>query len=69
MRPIDWVSSRPRWVQVLPPSVVPHTPSPIEALCRLLASPVPTYTMFVSDGAMAIAPIDSFAMLSNSDFQ
>src|ERR1017187_8517320 len=39
MRPIDCVSSRPRWFHVLPPSVVPQTPSPIDELCRLFDSP------------------------------
>src|SRR5271157_1288548 len=69
MRPIDCVSSRPRCVQWSPPSVVPQTPSPMDELWRLLASPVPTYTTLGSEGAMAMAPIDSFGMLSNCDFQ
>src|ERR1022692_1590953 len=69
MRPIACVSSRPRWFHVLPPSVVPQTPSPIDELCRLLDSPVPAYTTFGSEGAMAMAPTDSLGMLSNCDFQ
>ena len=36
--------------------MVPHIPSPIEELCRLLDSPVPTYTIFGSEGAIPIAP-------------
>ena len=33
-------------------------PSPTDALLRGLPSPVPTYTMFGSLGATAIAPMD-----------
>src|SRR6516165_2637762 len=55
-RPIDCVSSRPMCSQVLPPSFVPQTPSPIEELWRLLASPVPTYTTSGFEGAMPMAP-------------
>ena len=45
--------------QVSPPSTDLYTPSPHEELWRLFASPEPTQTMFGSDGAMAMSPIES----------
>src|SRR5438067_5508508 len=56
-RAICCVSARPRNVQVLPPSVVFHTPSPCDTLPRIGNSPVPTYTMSCFDSETPIAPI------------
>src|ERR1039458_7265262 len=66
---MDWVSSSPRCVQCAPPSVVPQTPSPMDELWRLLPSPLPTYTTFLSEGAIATEPMDSLSISSNIDFQ
>jgi hypothetical protein len=44
-------------VQVLPPSVDFHRPSPCETLPRIGYSPPPTYTTSGDEGATAIAPI------------
>src|SRR5690242_21965101 len=45
------------YVQVFPPSVDFHTPSPCATLPRMGYSPPPTYTTSGDDGATAIAPI------------
>ena len=58
-RAIWRVSTRPRCVQVLPASVDLYIPLPYEICDRMSASPEPTYTTFVSDGATATAPIDA----------
>ncbi len=57
-RPICSVSARPSDIHVLPPSVLLKTPHPGEIELREFCSPVPTYTVLVSDGAMAMSPID-----------
>src|SRR6187551_535339 len=57
MSAICFVSFSPMYVQVFPPSVVFHTPSPCETLPRSGYSPPPTYTTSGADGATAIAPI------------
>src|SRR5437588_4304256 len=57
MSPICRVSLRPMYVQLFPPSVVFHTPSPCETFPRSGYSPPPTYTTSGDDGATAIAPI------------
>src|SRR3954470_10941557 len=41
-------------------------PSPIETELRVQLSPVPTQTVFASDGSMAIAPMDCTACLSKT---
>src|SRR5712692_1125757 len=69
MRPMWCVSSRPIFVQVLPPSVDLKAPSPHEELCRLLASPEPTHTMDGSDGARVMSPIVGTLSLSKSGSQ
>src|SRR6266571_3580740 len=69
MRPMWCVSSRPIFVQVLPPSVDLKAPSPHEELCRLLASPEPTHTMEGSDGARVMSPIVGTLSLSKSASQ
>src|SRR5438477_11892562 len=56
-RAICCVSARPTNVQVLPPSVVFHTPSPWDTLPRIGKSPVPPYTMSGVDSETPIAPI------------
>src|SRR5438105_5293378 len=56
-RAICCVSARPSNVQVLPPSVVFHTPSPWDTLPRIGNSPVPTYTMSGFDSETPIAPM------------
>ena len=45
-------------LQVTPPSVDFHTPSPCDTLPRTVISPPPTYTTLGSDGATATAPIE-----------
>src|SRR5947209_12117960 len=57
MSPICRVSLRPVYVQLFPPSVVFHTPSPWDTFPRNGYSPPPTYTTSGADGATAIAPI------------
>src|SRR4051794_1368177 len=57
MSPIWRVSLSPMDVQVLPPSVVFHTPSPWETFPRSGYSPPPTYTTSGADGATPIAPM------------
>src|SRR5436190_5741144 len=59
-------SLRPRLVQFSPPSTDLYTPSPIETLLRVHASPVPTHTTFGFLGSMVIAPIDWTGCLSNT---
>src|SRR5439155_1039308 len=45
------------FVHVLPPSLDLYTPSPHHCERRELCSPLPTHTMFVSEGATATSPI------------
>src|SRR3990172_257973 len=54
--PICRVSTSPRWVHVVPPSVVRYTPLPHEVLWRLFCSPVPAQMTFGLEGAMATSP-------------
>src|SRR5512143_1430249 len=51
-------SRSPMFVNVLPPSVDFHTPSPQEVLWRLFDSPVPTQTTSAFDCDTATSPID-----------
>ena len=51
--------------QVLPPSTLLYTPSPYDTELRGLFSPVPTQTMFGSDGATATSPMEQVVSLSN----
>src|SRR5947209_15582460 len=62
------VSSRPRWLQLSPPSLLLYTPSPTDTLLRTHDSPVPTQTVSGLDGSIATAPIDCVC-LSNVAFQ
>src|SRR5688572_12327097 len=64
MRAIDCVSRSPTCVNVRPPSVERYMPSPNDELCRLFASPVPTYTTFGFDGATSTAPTDDVVYVS-----
>ena len=57
-RPMCSVSDRPRKLHVRPPSVLLNTPQPGEMELREFCSPVPTYSVLVSDGAIAMSPID-----------
>ena len=59
MRPMWWVFSSPRCVQLRPASVDRYTPLPQGELWRLLGSPVPTHTTFGLEGATATAPTDA----------
>src|SRR2546427_5937084 len=59
-------SLRPRLVQLSPPSVDLYTPSPMDALFRVHASPVPTQITLGFFGSIVIAPIDWTACLSNT---
>src|SRR5207302_10391011 len=56
-RAICCVSARPSNVQVLPPSVVFHTPSPWDTLPRIGTLPVPTYAMSGFASETPIAPM------------
>src|SRR6267378_5448203 len=56
-RAICCVSASPRKIQVLPPSVVFHTPSACDKLTRIGNSPVPTYTISGFDSETPIAPM------------
>src|SRR5258705_11884436 len=49
---------RPTLVQFSPPSTDLYTPSPMDTLLRVQASPVPTQITLGFVGSMAIAPID-----------
>jgi len=53
-------------VQFSPPSTDLYTPSPMETLLRVHASPVPTHTTFGFLGSMVMAPIDCTGCLSNT---
>src|SRR5690349_8621306 len=66
IRPMCSVFSRPISFHVNPPSVDLYTPRPGSTELRVLASPVPTQTCIVSDGAIAMAPIDDTASCSNT---
>src|SRR5262245_32665772 len=57
------------WDQVLPPSIDLNTPSPIDTLRRILASPVPTQTTSGFDGATATAPKHSVDCWSKTGVQ
>src|SRR5262245_1730878 len=57
MSAICRVSPSPTNVQLRPPFVVFHTPSPCETLPRMGYSPPPTYTTSGADGATSIAPM------------
>src|SRR5688500_19000109 len=59
MRPMCCDLSRPIGFQVMPPSVLLNMPHPGSIELREFGSPVPRYTTFVSDGAMAIAPVEA----------
>src|SRR5947207_3317014 len=63
-------SGRPsvNFFHVVPPSVDIKTPRPPEMSLRMLASPVPTQTMFGFDGASAIAPMEATASFSKMGF-
>src|SRR5262245_18047208 len=52
------VFSRPMRVQVLPAAADLKMPSPTEMWLRMHDSPVPAQTVFASEGATAISPID-----------
>jgi hypothetical protein len=52
------VSLRPMYWNVLPASVLLYTPPPHDVDCRLLGSPVPTYRIDGSEGAIARSPIE-----------
>src|ERR1044072_3006501 len=56
--PIWPALGRPRWDQVFPASLDLYTPLPTMTLLRMPLDPVPTYTMFGSDSATRMAPID-----------
>ena len=69
IRPTWRVFSSPRRTHVRPPSSERYTPAPQGELCRLLASPVPTYTIRGSEGATATSPIELTASWANSSSQ
>ena len=56
-REICRVSFKPMFVQLRPPSVVFHTPSPCDTLPRIVNSPPPTYTTSGLLGATPMLPI------------
>src|SRR5512146_968351 len=58
MRLMCLESRSPMFVNVLPPSLDFHTPSPHEVLWRLFDSPVPTHTTSGFDCDTATSPID-----------
>ena len=60
--PIWRVAARPIECHVLPASVDLKRPIPYECWLRISGSPVPTYTMFGSDGATAMAPMEPIGM-------
>src|SRR6478736_2098833 len=66
IRPTCCVCSRPTDFQLMPPSDDLYTPHPGATLLRALSSPVPTYRIFESLGAMAMSPIDAIGMRSQS---
>src|SRR5438034_7578199 len=59
-------SFNPMLVQFSPPSTDLYTPSPIDVLLRVHASPVPTQTTFGFLGSMVTAPIDCTGCLSKT---
>ena len=63
------VFSNPICLKVLPASIDLYIPIPGNEARKIFASPVPTYKMFLSEGAKAISPIDCVASLSNIGFQ
>src|SRR5579871_893054 len=65
MRPVWKVFLSPMFFQVLPPSVDLYTPSPYETELRGLFSPVPTQTMFRSEGATQTSPMETVFSRSN----
>ena len=69
MRAMVLVSARPMCAQVLPPSADLKTPMPAWELRKMLCSPVPTQTMFGSDGARAMSPTAAVAMFSKTGVQ
>src|SRR5688500_5349920 len=56
--PMAWVFSSPISFQVRPASVDLKIPPPGEIELRELGSPLPAQTMLVSEGAMAMSPIE-----------
>src|SRR5688500_2446991 len=58
------VFSSPIGRQVIPPSVDLYMPQPGSMELREFGSPVPRYTVCVSDGAMAIAPVEAQGYVS-----
>src|SRR5262249_4486233 len=69
MRPTWWLSLRPMFVQLLPPSDHLPPPSAHEAEFRALASPVPTQTICGFDGATATSPMHWVLCWSNTGVQ
>src|SRR6185295_8317123 len=63
------VFSSPIRFQVLPPSRVLNSPSPIETLLRGLPSPVPTQTTEEFVGSIATAPIEATGWSSKTGSQ
>ena len=69
MRAIVFVSARPMFAQVLPPSADLKMPTPACELRKMLCSPVPTQTTFWSDGARAMSPMAAVTMFSKIGVQ
>ena len=67
--PMCRVASSPTCDQRAPPSVERYTPSPYVMSERMSASPVPTHSTSVSEGAIAIAPIEGETWPSEMDSQ
>ena len=63
---MGWVSRRPMWVKVFPPSVVLYMPSPNDELCLLFGSPVPTYAMSGLFWSSAMSPMEAEPYFSNT---
>ena len=61
MRAMWRVSFRPMNFQFLPASTDLYAPSLQEEIWRLFASPVPTQTIFVLEGATVTSPTDIIA--------
>src|SRR5687767_2076315 len=59
------VFSRPIARQVKPPSVLLYMPQPGSMELREFGSPVPSQTCMVSEGAIAIAPVEAQGYVSN----
>src|SRR5437868_60027 len=66
IRPMWKVSFRPICFHVLPASMDLYTPLPHDELCRLLASPVPTYTIAGFDGASVTSPMEGLPTSSKT---